>query len=404
MKFKGNTLFLFLLISVVNAGIAENSKAYDSKLISINKEESFCESRNNTLEPYGSLPSEELINTMYPDPLAEGFIKQDSALEKDRNRTVGDMLDEFNSQAKVINDSTVVPDDIKDNHSVEDRKRIESKADMLLLEKELINSAENRGEKYIEDTLATESIVEIASSSIEEYKNEAKIEDFPEQVDDPEFASPSYTLEEPRVSNDDVEIPDYTSMTGVTKIVSGEAEGAVSDSNKEKPGEKSVKVSKRELLRRKMSKPLEPVLLQYGKPKDEGSEANKEFSFTGLLIPENHAVTSRKKMIRWVLQMEDGQRIPLKSNLKLLQEVRNTEKIEDYVTVKGKLRTSALENNLKYLVAEEITKGKLPAKKSSDSKPVDMKDDESVASKVATETAEIEEKQKVEESNTSVNE
>ena len=174
MKFKGNTLFLFLLISVVNAGIAENSKAYDSKLISINKEESFCESRNNTLEPYGSLPSEELINTMYPDPLAEGFIKQDSALEKDRNRTVGDMLDEFNSQAKVINDSTVVPDDIKDNHSVEDRKRIESKADMLLLEKELINSAENRGEKYIEDSSATESIVEIASSSIEEYKNEAK--------------------------------------------------------------------------------------------------------------------------------------------------------------------------------------------------------------------------------------
>lgn len=395
MKFNGKALFILIVIGSLNSVLSAQEMPTNKIDETLDKATITEQNINTASSPYRSLKADEVINTMYPDPLAEGFMGQkDSALDLDRNRSVSDMLEEFEGQAKVINDATVVPENIKDNHSKEDRERIEARAEKLLREKALNDSADNKGEKRVKDNiqdnvevlykeeiasesaeLVTDSIgiasdsSELASDSfnIESHQdiNTAQIKDWPE-AEDPEFAQ----KESSETSEDETEIiliddgskplpdeiPDYANMSGITKENSTVEE--VEEEQEVKPVKEAKKVSRRDMLRKKMATPLAPVLLTMGKPKDEDDENGKTFSYSGILIPEKQPISRRKKMIRWTLQLDDGTRIPIKSNLKLLQEVRKEENLDDYVTITGKMRKSALEDQLKYFVPETIVKGK----------------------------------------------
>ncbi len=397
MKFQGKALLILIIIGSLNSVLSAQTAPNTSVDRSLDKATITEQNMNTASSPYRNLTAEEVIDTMYPDPLAEGFMgKRDTALDIDRNRSVADMLQEFEGQAKVINDATVVPENIKDNHTKEDRERIEARAEKLLKEKALNESADNKGEKRVKENLlgeeevlydeslasdsaeiASESIdiasesIDIASASIliESQKdiNDAQIKDWPEANEDPEFSNEKALQN----SEDDTEIilvddgskplpdeiPDYTNMSGITNENVTEPE-AGEIKVKEAGSEEPKKLSKRDRLRKKMATPLEPVLLTQGKPKNDDDESLKTYSYSGLLIPEKQPVTRRKKMIRWTLQLDDGTRIPIKSNLKLLQEVRKEDNLDDYVTITGKMRRSALEEELKYFIPETIVKGK----------------------------------------------
>ena len=63
-------------------------------------------------------------------------------------------------------------------------------------------------------------------------------------------------------------------------------------------------------------------------PESEDDESEKVYTYSGLLIPEKQQVNRKKYMVRWVLKLDDGTRIPLKSNLKLLQEVKKEKNLK----------------------------------------------------------------------------
>ena len=121
---------------------------------------------------------------------------------------------------------------------------------------------------------------------------------------------------------------------------------------------------------------MEPVLLTQGKPVSEDDESVKEVSYTGLLVPEKIRLARRKYMYRWVLKVDDETRIPLKSNLKLMQELKKEELIDDFVTIEGKMRSSGEDKNVKYLIPDSITKGEA---KNSDKKANNKNKSEQIA-------------------------
>ena len=290
MKFNGKALFILIVIGSLNSVLSAQEMPTNKIDETLDKATITEQNINTASSPYRSLKADEVINTMYPDPLAEGFMGQkDSALDLDRNRSVCDMLEEFEGQAKVINDATVVPENIKDNHSKEDRERIEARAEKLLREKALNDSADNKGEKRVKDNiqdnvevlykeeiasesaeLVTDSIgiasdsSELASDSfnIESHQdiNTAQIKDWPE-AEDPEFAQ----KESSETSEDETEIiliddgskplpdeiPDYANMSGITKENSTVEE--VEEEQEVKPVKEAKKVSRRDMLRKKMA-------------------------------------------------------------------------------------------------------------------------------------------------------
>lgn len=416
MKFKGKLLITILFCSLLAINLdASNNK--DESLTDINSatiKESEAITASNT---YSNLPKEEVINTLYEDPLSESFMgKGSSKLNAERNRSTSDLLSEFEGQAKVINDNTEVPDNIVDNHSKEDRERIEARADKLLKEAAIRESKDNSGESLnnengkieleelnkkinslnkkdeadekskenkdltdnSEEKLPDELIDgnEVVQNSDDNQSdiNEVK-KDWPNSTEDPEFknkneiSSSTENIELTKTAEQipTEDIPDYEKMQGITTVKDNNKDETEKPTKRKKEKKKRISRNKKRL--KKLFEPDEPILMTEGKPKSVDDESMKEYSFDGILIPEKQPIGKRKSMIRWVLQLDDGKRIPLKSNLKLLQEVRKESTLDDYVTISGKMRTSALEKNLKYLVPEKITKAK--TKKSEEEKTSD---------------------------------
>ena len=110
-----------------------------------------------------------MINTFFADPLSDEFMGENSSeLDSERNRSTSDLLSEFEGQAKEINDNTEIPDDseLVDQHSKEDRARIEARADELLKEAAIQESKDNTGESLKETN--KENINEKLSSKLDE--------------------------------------------------------------------------------------------------------------------------------------------------------------------------------------------------------------------------------------------
>lgn len=362
---------------------------------------------------FSNLPKNEVINTFYADPLSDDFMGKDNNIDDaERNRSTSDLLSEFHGQVKVINDNTEIPDeeDLIDEHSKEDRAKIEARADQLLKEAAIQESKNNTGEALLENSAdkiteklnrkesdivasftdlytdnenASES-ANIAENISTEEKNTEKTElskDQPEE--DPEFSNNASGEEvviiEENLSDEKIEVPDYEDMEGIVSADEADEDSSVSRRKRKKKKEETAqksKPNKKDKVLVKMSEPLEPVLLTDGKPKSEDDESEKVYTYSGLLIPEKQQVNRKKYMVRWVLKLDDGTRIPLKSNLKLLQEVKKEKNLNDFVTISGKMRTSAMEKDLKYLVPDSVLNG-IKLNKSKDT----VKEDKNIKEK-----------------------
>ena len=99
---------------------------------------------------------------------------------------------------------------------------------------------------------------------------------------------------------------------------------------------------------------LEPALMMRGTIVEEVSETAQKERLRGRIVPEKHAVRRRRHMFRWVLQTDDGRRIPLKSNLRLLTFVRNEEILDGPAMVTGYFVASGMNPDLKFLNVEKI--------------------------------------------------
>ncbi len=384
-------ILIFLFSSstyAANNGIAKIEKEDDDPL-NISKEISASTTYNN-------LPANEIINTLYDDPLSEDFMgKGSSLLNKERNRSTSDLLSEFEGQAKEINDNTEVPDNIIDEHTKEERERIEAKADALLKEAEIRESKNNSGDNLLQnenkfnelnekisnivkedeedDEENSQSEISKATSEVLYKDNDTQINESKPSIDnaviketwpntdkDPEFSKNTKNdesesnveiIEVPDTNISD-EIPDYEKMEGIfTEDYQGQKGSLEEKQTKSKKKKKSNKSNKKYYDK---TEPLEPFLITDAKPKSIDDESEKDYAFTGILIPEKQPLSRSKNMLRWVLQLDDGRRIPLKSNLKLLQEVRKEQNLEDYVSIRGKMRTSSMDKNLRYLIPETI--------------------------------------------------
>ena len=406
MKITGKLLKILILYSIlavsanaetIQFGRKRNTKKEnDINAAQIKEDEAGVASTS-----FSNLPKNEVINTFYADPLSDDFMGKDNNIDDaERNRSTSDLLSEFHGQVKVINDNTEIPDeeDLIDEHTKEDRARIEARADNLLKEAAIQESKNNTGEAllensaekineklnkkepdvvatytdlYTENASETANIADTATSEEKSSDNTELPKELPEE--DPEFSNNSdgeeVVIIEENLSNEKIEVPDYEDMEGIVPADEMDEDSSVSRRKRKKREEKSAKKpkpAKKDKMLIKMSEPMEPVLLTEGKPKSEDDESEKIYTYSGLLIPEKQQVNRRKYMVRWVLKLDDGTRIPLKSNLKLLQEVKKEINLNDFVTISGKMRTSAMEKDLKYLVPDSVLNG-IKLNKSNDS-------------------------------------
>lgn len=100
---------------------------------------------------------------------------------------------------------------------------------------------------------------------------------------------------------------------------------------------------------------MEPVLMVKGAPVDEMSDIDSIEKISGKLVPEKKPLGRRRSVYRWVLKSADGRRIPLKSNLKLLQEVKREKLLDGFVTITGKFVQSGFSGDLRYFIVESVT-------------------------------------------------
>ena len=399
MKITGKLLrilFLYTILAVsANAETIQfGRKRNNKKESNINAAQIKGDETGVASASYSNLPKNEVINTFYADPLSDEFMGKDSTiLDAERNRSTKDLLSEFNGQVKEINDNTEIPDEdeLVDEHSKEDRARIEARADQLLKEAAIEESKNNTGEALLENSSDkiseklkekddkqiasfTDLYKENASETIDISENKSSDEkgeasklavDMPEE--DPEFSNKTVGEEvvivEEKDTEEKIDVPDYEKLKGIVSADEIEDDSSSKKKKKRKEEEKeskTAKTSKKNIKLRKMSEPMEPVLLTDGKPKSLDDESEKVYTYSGLLIPEKQPLGRKKHMLRWVLKLDDGTRIPLKSNLKLMQEVRKENNLDDFVTISGKIRTSAMEKELRYLVPDSIVKGGKP--------------------------------------------
>lgn len=99
---------------------------------------------------------------------------------------------------------------------------------------------------------------------------------------------------------------------------------------------------------------LPPALLLRGTPGIDEDSGHKKEDIIGRFVPEPHPLNRRQKFYRWVLETFEGHRVPLKSNLKLLQEIRSEKFLDGFVKLRGYYLESGYNEQLKYFVVESV--------------------------------------------------
>jgi len=174
------------------------------------------------------------------------------------------------------------------------------------------------GSENIGEELAGEELASTSETVVTDTENEIIPVQWPDSPEDPEFATGSQQL--------------FSEKTASATISSGELPGLF-----------------------EKAEALAPALMTRGKPENELSDADAIKKITGRLVPEKQPLGRRRHLYRWVLKTDDGRRIPLKSNLKLLTEVRNEKMLDGKVNLTGRFIKSAMNEELQYFVVESAT-------------------------------------------------
>ncbi|MDD3147575.1 MAG: hypothetical protein PHD82_09755 [Candidatus Riflebacteria bacterium] len=294
------------------------------------------------------------VNTLFPDPLSPDFPGNDGVSTGEKSRSADELIEEFNRQAEEIASRTAA--------ELETANSVIEKDQLQRLEKIPVNPAE----KVVEQTAASLPVPVEASASQplvtadEPGRSNEPIESAepPAEVIVEENIISEVPADEPVDEQDQVaseaeiipvswpdsdEDPEFAS--GATKLPTS-IESAQTASTSEQLFEKA--------------EALEPALMTAGKPEEDEADANETQKLSGLVVPEKHPIGGRRHLFRWVLKTDDGKRIPLKSNLRLLSEVRLEKILDGRVTLNGHFVKSPLNKELRYFVIESATVANTP--------------------------------------------
>ena len=288
----------------------------------ISEEEKKSDNEKTSYNPIiPRIKDEEAVDTLYPDPLTDKFQKKSHIDSKEKGKSVSQLIEEFESQAAKIASETIIPDNIEE-------EKIEE-----LTEEDIKNG--NSDEDENENSETTEEILYDENTSVKEYTEE----DLP--YDDGSTPLPDMLPIEEQISSETSEL--------IILETPEEKEETLKPKKKKKQKRRKKKEPKYE-----KAEALEPILLEDGNPAKDESETDKVIILIGRIIPEMQAVSRKKKMFRWVLKQEDGNRIPLRSNIKIMQEVKKEDMFEKEIELTGHYQTSGMNSNIKYFIVEKV--------------------------------------------------
>lgn len=320
----------------------------------------------------------EYIDTLFPDPLSPDFPSENGISETEKNRPVKEVIDEINQKAEEIAERTArelgveyippserLPKTESDASTASESDELGSATpDIASGEAEVATEADSGSWEYPGDTKAS-AAAEIKNTQTKQPDKkdseitvkENEITEEPETGVGSENIGEKTTVEKSALPSEPVEtiteneiIPvqwpdspeDPEFATGSQQLFSEKTASATSSSG-ELPG----------LFEK--AEALAPALMTRGKPEDELSDVNEIKKITGRLVPEKQPLGRRRHLYRWVLKTDDGRRIPLKSNLKLLTEVRNEKMLDGKVNLSGHFIKSGMNQELQYFVVESAT-------------------------------------------------
>ncbi len=304
----------------------------------------------------------EFIDTLYPDPLSPDFPTSSGFSSAERNRPALEIIDEINSKAEDIARKTaaalgidyVPPQARTASESVTEDTLPDAGGELSELYKDTPDgswsdpgdSGNQDGEQMPQNTDTEKSplpdetavIENITATDTEDIAEEDSEEivpiQWPDSETDPEFASATSQIPETERPAQEDEM-----------LEAGKAKESY---------EKTAA--------------LEPVLMLLGKPADEQCDLNLIKKLTGRLIPEIRRLARKTHLYRWVIETDDGRRFPLKSNLKLLTEVRNEKLLDGRVNLSGQFASAGADADDFYFVVETITAAS-PEKKGAETSP-----------------------------------
>lgn len=320
----------------------------------------------------------EYIDTLFPDPLSPDFPSENGISETEKNRPAKEVIEEINRKAEEIAERTARELGIEYVPPAERLPKTEpgeatasagselasATPDIASGEAKVATEVDSGSWEYPGDAKAS-AAAEIKSTQTDrpDKKRQGSAVKENEITEEPETGIGSENI----VKEAAVEESSLASATAVTDTESGIVPVQWPDS----PEDPEFASGSQQLFSEKTAsatsssselpglfekaEALAPALMTRGKPEDELSDVNEIKKITGRLAPEKQPLGRRRHLYRWVLKTDDGQRIPLKSNLKLLTEVRNEKMLDGKVNLTGHFIKSGMNEELQYFVVESAT-------------------------------------------------
>lgn len=325
--------------------------------------------------------SSEFIDTLYPDPLSPDFPANNTISGSEKNRPADELIEEFNRKAEEIAARTAAElgsaAAILETGSAKKNASDTAKAvkTMQSADKNIIKDPAALGQPMINASQTTSGSA-TDTSAVDAYKDNflaSNSEKLPDQqpvepvsmVDREDVASDSVAIDGKPLPEVVVEGNEINEMPATEQVVNQEEIIPVSwpDSDEDpefasgSPRLQNTASSTDDASQGLFEKAeaLEPALMTMGKPEDDQSDINENQKLSGTIVPEKQPLGRRKHLYRWVLKTDDGNRIPLKSNLKLLTEVRRENILDGKVTLNGRFVKSPLNKELRYFVVDSAT-------------------------------------------------
>ena len=330
-KLRQPTLAIIASLAIITQPALYAQELPNADINVITEEEKKADNAKTSYNPImPRIKDAEAVDTLYPDPLADKFQKKSHFDTKERGKSVSQLIEEFESQAAKIASETIIPDNIEE-------EKIEE------LSEEDINNQNSEDEDEEESE----------NAEMSEETEEVLYEDNPTAKEYTEKDLPHDDGSEP--------LPDMLPIIEQTASETSEiASLELPDQEKAfKPQKKkSRKKRKKEEPKYEKLEALEPMLLEDGDPTKDESEADRVIKLAGRIVPEMQAVSRRKQMFRWVLKQDDGNKIPLRSNIKIMQEVKKEDLFEKDVELTGHYQTSGMNASVKYFIVETVNEKK----------------------------------------------
>ncbi len=217
---------------------------------------------------------DEAIDTQFPDPLSKAFRERNKLDDKEKAKSVAELLEEFEAEAAQIGSGAYIPEYIED---------------IIIEPEDMETSLASSPENIEEDTEATDEELDVAETQLETGYEDSYVEK-EEYVDDSDdYTTVGISGEEIMVDDCTEPLPDMIITTPIEGTELIEEETKIATDKEEKEDEK---------VEEEREKPeiLGPVLLAEGDPAKDQSELTRIEILEGVLVPEVHPISKRNFM------------------------------------------------------------------------------------------------------------